>query len=383
MTNPNGDMAKIPSYRVDNAKRKAVGGKKKKGKSCSATCIAINKICLVDIPWVSANFIPKVVMTIKESEPRPKSKLPVRESGQKIEFSGANLRVNGEEFKPSNTLPGSTTPVLFRDKDGNGRWVVKGGGALGQNTAEKAANDVYNILSPKLGSGGVESNLVDGKLVNKFIDGGRTLNSLSSDQIRSLDIPSKIKKSHMADSLVANWDYVGLVNDNMMVDRKGNLVRIDSGGTFNFRAQGGDKKYGPLATEIWVLRGKQGKQFWANAGEGDFRDLWVTQTRAISSEAAKLKSAVNSSTLPRDVKKSFEGRVQSMEIANQVITGQRFGNKTIEQLADEGKISWKDVDSAMERAFNKSLSLDVNSSNWGQSVRGEIAKELGSLVKRG
>lgn len=367
------NVGDLDAHRIDSAKRKAVGGKRKrcvKGKSCSATCIASNKVCLVDIPWVASNLISEVTSKIKPSV-----------KSQRMEFLGANLKINGEVFAPGNTLPGSTAPTLYKDSEGNGRWVVKGGGSPGQNVAEKAANDVYNLLSPKLGSGGVNSNLVEGKLVNKFVEGGRTLDSLSLGEMRALGIASKVKKSHMADALLANWDYVGLVRDNMMVDKKGNLVRIDSGGTFNFRAQGGDKNYGPLASEIWALRGKQGKPFWDNALEADFKNLWVNQTKAIASESSKLQSAVNSSSLPKGVKKSFEGRVQSLAIANQTITGQKYGKKTIEQLADEGKISWKDVDSAMEKAFNKSLSFDANSPNWGRNVRSQIVKELGNLVK--
>lgn len=54
---------------IESAKRKAVGGKKKrctKGKSCSATCIAINKVCMVEIPWVAAQALPKVVALVNK-----------------------------------------------------------------------------------------------------------------------------------------------------------------------------------------------------------------------------------------------------------------------------------------------------------------------------
>ena len=48
---------------IQRAKDRAVGGGRKrcvKGKSCSATCIAGNETCLVDIPWAVAASIPKV-----------------------------------------------------------------------------------------------------------------------------------------------------------------------------------------------------------------------------------------------------------------------------------------------------------------------------------
>jgi len=59
---------------IARAKSKAVGGKRKKctrGKSCSATCIAANKICLVDIPLSSAIEIPKVRKMIQEATKPP------------------------------------------------------------------------------------------------------------------------------------------------------------------------------------------------------------------------------------------------------------------------------------------------------------------------
>ena len=60
---------------IEAAKRKAVGGKRKrctKGKSCSATCIAANKVCLVDIPWVAAQNLSKVRDSIlKKSQENP------------------------------------------------------------------------------------------------------------------------------------------------------------------------------------------------------------------------------------------------------------------------------------------------------------------------
>ena len=68
--NPSADVvAGRTAYQIESAKRKAVGGKRKrctKGKSCSATCIAASKVCLVEIPWVAAKGIPKVVKAIQQ-----------------------------------------------------------------------------------------------------------------------------------------------------------------------------------------------------------------------------------------------------------------------------------------------------------------------------
>ena len=73
--NPNRDIvADRTAAQIERAKRMAVGGKKKrcvKGKSCSATCIAANKVCMVDIPWAAAKGIPQVVSQIRKATEKP------------------------------------------------------------------------------------------------------------------------------------------------------------------------------------------------------------------------------------------------------------------------------------------------------------------------
>jgi len=59
------------------------------------------------------------------------------------------------------------------------------------------------------------------------------------------------------DAWLANWDAVGLSGDNLLFDSKGNLVRIDAGGSLLYRAQGGAKgnAFGNVVGEIDTLRG--------------------------------------------------------------------------------------------------------------------------------
>ncbi len=81
--NPNKDkVAERTASQIERAKRMAVGGRKKrcvKGKSCSATCIAANKVCMVEIPWVSAQGIPKVVAQIQKVATATKKVAKLRE----------------------------------------------------------------------------------------------------------------------------------------------------------------------------------------------------------------------------------------------------------------------------------------------------------------
>lgn len=69
------------SSQIERAKRMAVGGKRKrctKGKSCSASCIANNKVCLVEIPWVMVGEIEKAreeIVKVITPKPTPKPQL--------------------------------------------------------------------------------------------------------------------------------------------------------------------------------------------------------------------------------------------------------------------------------------------------------------------
>jgi hypothetical protein len=52
------------------------------------------------------------------------------------------------------------------------------------------------------------------------------------------EVAEKILDGVAADILVANWDVIGWVNDNIVVENEGTPVRIDNGGSFMFRALG-------------------------------------------------------------------------------------------------------------------------------------------------
>jgi hypothetical protein len=85
-----GMVAGRTAYQIESAKRKAIGGKKKrckKGKSCSATCIAANKVCLVDIPWVSAQGIPKVVSEIQKVSKTAEKSITKSDKGSALDPS--------------------------------------------------------------------------------------------------------------------------------------------------------------------------------------------------------------------------------------------------------------------------------------------------------
>jgi 8-oxo-dGTP pyrophosphatase MutT (NUDIX family) len=89
---------------------------------------------------------------------------------------------------------------------------------------------------------------------------GLTYKALDGE-IRTKFKPSEALGEHyMADALLANWDFVGMTGDNVLWDGD-TPIRLDQGGTFEFRAQGTPKPYGPVPTEVWTMLSKgQGKR---------------------------------------------------------------------------------------------------------------------------
>jgi hypothetical protein len=68
----------------------------------------------------------------------------------------------------------------------------------------------------------------------------------------------QIAKAYMASVLTKNWDVVGLSHDNLVRNKvTGDMVEVDTGGSFNFRAQGEHKDFGHDIGEYKTLMDKQ------------------------------------------------------------------------------------------------------------------------------
>lgn len=82
------------------------------------------------------------------------------------------------------------------------------------------------------------------------------LKSVKPSEFDSVDKKQahQIGKMYHAAVLTKNWDIVGLEHDNIMKDKEGNMVSVDHGGSFHFRARGGPKEYGSDIKERESLR---------------------------------------------------------------------------------------------------------------------------------
>lgn len=137
------------------------------------------------------------------------------------------------------TLGGSTGAELVRDKL-TGREFVRKRGASPEHLREEAAADrLYAALGLKV----PKSKLFEVKgggpvKLARYVE-GRTLAELrASDPAAAAKAEAELRRGFVADALLGNWDVVGLSADNVLVDAKGGVHRIDNGGALRFRAQG-------------------------------------------------------------------------------------------------------------------------------------------------
>src|SRR5205085_1544883 len=64
----------------------------------------------------------------------------------------------------------------------------------------------------------------------------------------------------MTDALLANHDVLGLENDNILKAPSGRRVRLDQGGTLEFRAMGQRKEFGHAVPEVESMMAKPSRQ---------------------------------------------------------------------------------------------------------------------------
>jgi hypothetical protein len=192
------------------------------------------------------------------------------------EFASRNCGTGAGGFQPGNTcargsdgipdahdleheddLGGSTGAALMADSAGK-KYVVKQGNSPGHIISENLADRLYEAMGAPVPAGRMSVGR-DGQpaKVAEYVE-GTPLAHLSRDDKQAAY--AKLREHFAADALLANWDVIGLAQDNIIVDGKGTPYRIDNGGSLKYRAQGADKYFGPDVTEIDSMRkSNQGK----------------------------------------------------------------------------------------------------------------------------
>ena len=205
-----------------------------------------------------------------KEEPKPaptQEKPPEAPKPKAVEKPSAPAGIpHPSELTTKSSLGGSTGAILKTDKDGN-KYVEKGGASPDHVKSEYIADKIYQAAGVPVAETSLHDTPSGPKKVSKFVDGtplGDLEGKAKEDAINDL------KKNFVMDAVLANWDVVGLNQDNVLVDKSGKAHRIDNGGSLDFRAMGKMKDFGPVATEIDSMRtSPQGKPVFGSLTDGE------------------------------------------------------------------------------------------------------------------
>lgn len=191
-----------------------------------------------------------------------------------------------DSWKQTGPQGGSNPGGKFQDADGV-EWYCK----------FPANDDVAKseVLAAKLyaaaGIAGQDAKLVtkDGKLgiASKW----QTVSKLAPAALAKAD---GVAAGFAVDAWLGNWDVVGLGYDNLQVDANGKAMRVDAGGSLEYRAQGGKKAFGEHVVEIDSLRdGKINPQSAAVFGKLSEADLTASVSKVLGVSDAKIHALVH------------------------------------------------------------------------------------------
>ena len=119
---------------------------------------------------------------------------------------------------------------------------------------ELLANAIYRELGILVPSAGVTEWSLDGDSAVTAL----TYPMLAGEIRRWNEPNAELAEGFVADALLANWDVIGLECDNILWQGE-TPIRLDQGGTFEFRAQGQRKDYGPEPIELETMLGPEGQ----------------------------------------------------------------------------------------------------------------------------
>ncbi|WP_441280591.1 hypothetical protein [Tardiphaga sp. 862_B3_N1_1] len=111
------------------------------------------------------------------------------------------------------------------------------------------------VLAAKLyAAAGVEGQ--DAKLITKGGKVGIASRWITVSKAKPADLAKApgATSGFAVDAWLANWDVIGMGYDNLQIGVDGNAVRVDAGGSLEYRAQGSKKPFGNQVDEIDTLR---------------------------------------------------------------------------------------------------------------------------------
>ena len=148
---------------------------------------------------------------------------------------------------------GSNPGGVYQDEKGE-NFYVKFYDKTGQMGAEVMCARVYEAMG--IATTQPEIKLVDDRIAIVTPWNCNLKRIAAQDFLKLSDSNKKqLARIFYAAVLTKNWDIIGLEYDNVMLDSATeNLVVVDCGGAFEYRARGAYKHYGPDICEVISLR---------------------------------------------------------------------------------------------------------------------------------
>ncbi len=159
-------------------------------------------------------------------------------------------------------------------------------------------------------------------IASKIVKDGVTLANLSGT--KKQEAIAKLRLGFAVDAWLANWDIVGLAEDNVLVNGAGTVIRVDQGGSLKYRAQGEPKAaFGQFALEFDTLRNPNTNPQSAKV----FKDLTVDELK----QSAKLLNSVSESLIIQRTKEMQQENMAAILIARRQDVLAKIGTEIAEK----------------------------------------------------
>lgn len=207
-------------------------------------------------------------------------------------------------------LGGTTGARLVRSRDSGELFVLKRGRDEGHILEEVAADAAYQALGVKVPDFRLYDTSEGKAKLARHIAGDSLADIMrSGDKALIRKVKLQLEAGFVADSLLGNWDVLGLDLDNVIVDNDGEVWRIDNGGALRRRAQGALKsssQWNEYPVELWTLRDTN-----VNSVTGRmFEDLGWRKISRLIKDAYKHRDALEAA-LPLDLRDTVMARLNN------------------------------------------------------------------------
>ena len=250
---------------------------------------------------------------------------------------GPGERIDTSDWVKVGGQGGSNVGGTYRAPNGD-EYYVKLAQTPSHAHNEVAATRFYRAAGidiPEVNLADWPGNPSEVAVASKIVDGATPdLQSHLDDQ----DYIDKMREGFAVDAWLANWDVAGLVFDNVVTDSSGNPVRIDTGGSLSWRAQGAPKAhlFGTTVGELDTLRDPYMNPQSSKIFGGITNDqLEASATRVLQMTDEKIDSIVDSVGFDSDEAEDLRSKLKARRI--DLLT--KVGLPTVYTPADEPDVA--------------------------------------------